>query len=260
MKQPLMRFGLVSAAFFLCTGYIVDGGDIGTPAKGGQPEYLFIDKVKKSEAASTAEMIGRALAKGRLIIFAHMERIGDPNIGDKGFTADYFAERWLAALEADFLDATPSQKRILDKLVFAGKQSIANNQERLNVKGVSWKNFLPAKWARETGQILNSMTGIVTNQPARHYRHPANAPDAAELRVLKAFTNKNYNDGKPVGEWATMGKQKIYRYFEPVPLMAPCLACHGKPKGEIDKIGFEKDGLDAGDIIGLISVSVPYED
>jgi len=56
-----------------------------------------------------------------------------------------------------------------------------------------------------------------------------------------------------------MGKQKVYRYFDPINLMPPCLACHGKPKGEKDMLGFEKDGLEAGDIIGLISVSVAVE-
>ncbi|WP_303907136.1 c-type heme family protein [Thiohalomonas denitrificans] len=56
-----------------------------------------------------------------------------------------------------------------------------------------------------------------------------------------------------------MGKQPVYRYFDPVRLMEPCLACHGKPKGELDMLGYEKDGLEAGDVIGLISVAVPIE-
>ncbi|MCK5878051.1 MAG: DUF3365 domain-containing protein [Candidatus Marithrix sp.] len=40
----------------------------------------------------------------------------------------------------------------------------------------------------------------------------------------------------------------------------PCLACHGKPKGKLDMLDFEKDGLDAGDVIGLISVSIAVEE
>ncbi len=53
-----------------------------------------------------------------------------------------------------------------------------------------------------------------------------------------------------------MGKQPVYRYYDPVTLMPPCLACHGKPKGEPDMLGFEKDGFDEGDVIGMISVTV----
>ena len=30
---------------------------------------------------------------------------------------------------------------------------------------------------------------------------------------------------------------------KPIRLMPPCLACHGKPRGELDIVQFEKDGL-----------------
>ena len=231
---------------------------IGVRAKGGHPEYLFIEKVKENEAQSTAEMISKAIGIGRLIIFAQMENITDASLGDKGFTGDVFSEQWKHALEAEFMLASSTQKRIIDKLVWAGKQAVDNNQDRLNVKGVKWKHFLPAKWAREAGLMFNSRTGIVTKQPAINYRHPSNAPDAKEIEVLTQFVKAGI-EAKPQGEFSMMGKQKIYRYFDPINLMPPCLSCHGKPKGELDILGFQKDGLDAGDVIGLISVSVAVE-
>lgn len=251
---------MAGAALLSCAGLgTATAEPIGVPAEGGTPEQLFLEKVKKEEAHGTAEIIAKALAKGRLVIFAHMPKLSDPELGDKGFTADYFAEQWLAVLEQDLIMATPAQKRILDKLVKAGKQSIDNNQERLNVKGIGWKNFLPAKWARETGVGFTAMTGILTKQPARNYRNPSNVPDAFEKQVLTKFIRKNY-DGKPYGEFAQMGTQRVYRYFEPIHLMEPCLACHGKPKGEPDRLGFKKDGLAVNDVIALISVTVPVED
>ncbi len=76
--------------------------------------------------------------------------------------------------------------------------------------------------------------------------------------MLTRFSQPGY-DGQPHGEETKMGKQPVYRYFDPVRLMEPCLACHGKPKGELDMLGYEKDGLEAGDVIGLISVAVPIE-
>lgn len=234
------------------------GNSIGIPAKGGHPEYLFLEKVNENEAHSTAEMISKAIGIGRLVIFAQMKKLTDPKLGDKGFTGDVFAKQWKAALEAEFMGASPDQERIIEKLVWAGKQAMDNNQDRLNVKGVKWKHFLPAKWAREAGLMFNSRTGIVTKQPAINYRHPSNAPDEKEIVVLTKFIEAG-SDAKPQGEFAMMGKQKIYRYFDPIHLMQPCLGCHGKPKGELDILGFEKDGLDAGDVIGLISVSVAVE-
>jgi len=259
MKRGLLRYALAGAAFFLATGFIVIGDDIGTPAPGGTPETLFLEKVTEAEARDTAAMIAEALSSGRLVIFAHMGKLTDPKLGDKGFTSDYFAERWRTGMESTLINATPAQERIFEKLVWAGRQSIDNNQDRLNVKGVGWKNFLPAKWARETGLAFNARTGIVTKQPSRYYRHPSNAPDADELEVLKRFASARY-DGKPYGEFTTMGKQRVYRYYNPIRLMEPCLACHGKPKGENDILGFSKDGLEAGDVIGAISVTVGISD
>lgn len=244
----------------LCLTTVVSAmEEVGIPAKGGFPEYLFIDKVGESEGRSTAVMISTALAKGRLIIFSHMQVLTDPEKGDKGFTGEYFLEQWRAVMEAEFMSASPGQQKILEKLMWAGKQSIDNNQDRLNVKGVKWKHFLPAKWARETGLMFNSRTGIVTKQPSINYRHPSNAPDAREIEILKTFM-ENGSMAKPMGEFAMMGKQKVYRYFDPVHLMPPCLSCHGKPKGELDMLGFKKDGLEAGDVFGMISVSVAVEE
>jgi general secretion pathway protein A len=57
-----------------------------------------------------------------------------------------------------------------------------------------------------------------------------------------------------------MGKQAIYRHMEPIRLIPPCLGCHGKPKGAPDMLGYEKDGLEAGDVIGLMSVTIAVSD
>ena len=46
---------------------------------------------------------------------------------------------------------------------------------------------------------------------------------------------------------------------EPIRLLVPCLPCHGKPKGQPDMLGFHKDGLDAGDLIGLMSVTLAVD-
>lgn len=254
-----MKKLLVLVLPFLLSPLQVNGAnEIGIPAKGGHPEYLFLEKVKESEARSTAEMISKAIGIGRLVIFAQMKKLTDPKIGDKGFTGDVFAKQWKHALEAEFMGASPTQDRIIEKLVWAGKLAMDNNQDRLNVKGVKWKHFLPAKWAREAGLMFNSRTGIVTKQPAINYRHPSNAPDTKEIEILTKFIAAGIK-AKPQGEYAMMGKQKVYRYFDPINLMPPCLSCHGKPKGELDILGFQKDGLESGDVIGLISVSVAVE-
>lgn len=249
---------LISALLFSPLLSFADDA-VGVPAKGGQPEYLFMEQVKRDIAQSSAKMIADALAIGRLIIFAQMPKIGDPTLGDKGFSADVFAEQWQNALEAQLIDITPRQEEILKKLVWAGKLSMDINQDRINTKGVKYKHFLPAKWARETGLFFNAKTGIYTKQPSVNYRHPSNAPDANEKQVLSALVVAG-GAAKATGEFTQMGKQAVYRYYDPVKLMAPCLACHGTPKGELDMLGYEKDGMSEGDVIGMISVAIAVED
>jgi general secretion pathway protein A len=234
--------------------------EVGSRAKGGYPEYLFLDKAPRAEAQSTAEKLARTVIAGRMIIFAYSGKLTDPELGDKGFSGEVFEKQWRAAVDAEMLDATPNQKRIIEKLFWAGRQVIDNNQDRLNVKGIAWKNFLPAKWEREMGQVFTARTGIIIKQPGRAYRSPVNVPDDAERAALEHFIKAGHAENAPQRIYATMGKQAVYRHMEPIRLIPPCLGCHGKPKGAPDMLGYEKDGLEAGDVIGLMSVTIAVSD
>jgi hypothetical protein len=233
--------------------------EVGIPAKGGYPEYLFIETVPSEEAHATAEMIAQAIFTGRMVIFAQMGKLTDPELGDKGYTGEVFGRQWRDAVQDIMIKASPNQERIMDKVFWAGEQAMENVQDRLNVKGVAWKHFLPARWEREMGSLLNARTGILTKQPARNYRNPANVPDEAEREVLARFVQQDF-DGKPHGAFAQMANHQVYRYMEPIRLIPPCMGCHGHPKGEPDMLGFEKDGLDVGDVIGLMSVTIGVRD
>jgi hypothetical protein len=154
----------------------------------------------------------------------------------------------------------PGYREILDNLFWAGRGVVDNNQDRLNIKGVGWKHFLPAKLAREMGQIYTARAGIVIKQPGRTYRSPINVPDQLEHSALQHYVESGRDDNKPVSGFNTMGKQAVYRHMEPIRLIPACLGCHGKPKGEPDMLGFYKDGLDAGDLIGLMGVTIAIND
>ena len=233
---------------------------VGVRAKGGQPEYLFLEKAPRAEAEATAAKLAKVVIAGRLIIFAYAKKFTDPELGDKGFSGEFFETQWRNALEDQLIDATPNQKRIIEKLFWAGRQVIDNNQDRLNVKGIAWKHFLSAKWEREMGQVFTARTGIIIKQPGRAYRNPVNVPDDMELSALQHYVDGGHGENKPRTAFTSMGKQAVYRHMEPIRLIPPCLSCHGKPKGEPDMLGFEKDGLEAGDLIGLMSVTIGVSD
>jgi Protein of unknown function (DUF3365) len=248
------------AALFALAALPAAAEQVGARAKGGFAESFFMETVPRVEAAATAEKLARAVIAARMIIFAYAGKFVDPALGDKGFSGAVFESQWRSAVEPDLIDATPSQKKIFEKLFWAGRQVIDNNQERLNTKGVGWKNFLPAKWEREMGQVFTARTGIVIKQPGRAYRSPMNAPDDTERSALEHYIKAGHAENKPLTSYAKWGKQDVYRHMEPIRLIPPCLGCHGKPRGEPDMLGFEKDGLESGDIIGVMSVTIGVSD
>lgn len=255
----MIRRVVTLAAIMLVTAHAASE-TVGAAAKGGHPEYLFLEKTPRAEAAATAERLAKTVIAARMIIFAYAGKFVDPTLGDKGFSGDFFERQWRTSVESDMIDATPNQKKILEKLFWAGRQVIDNNQDRLNVKGIGWKHFLPAKWEREMGQVFTARTGIVIKQPGRAYRSPVNVPDELERSVLQHYVDAGRGDNKPRTAFTSMGKQAVYRHMEPIRLIPPCLSCHGKPKGEPDMLGFQKDGLESGDLIGLMSVTIAVDD
>ncbi len=248
------------AAMMLMTVSTAMAEEVGARAKGGYPESFFLEKVPRAEAKATAEKLARGVIAARMIIFAYAGKFVDPALGDKGFSGEVFERQWRAALESELIDATPNQRRIFEKLIWAGRQVMDNNQDRINTKGVGWKNFLPAKWEREMGQVFTAKTGIIIKQPGRAYRSPVNVPDDAERAALVHYIKAGHAENTPLMSTAKWGKQEVYRHMEPIRLIPACLGCHGKPRGEPDMLGFEKDGLEAGDLIGVMSVTVGVSD
>ncbi len=248
------------AGLLLLTALPASAEQVGARAKGGFAESFFMEKVPRAEVAATAEKLARAVIAARMIIFAYAGKFVDPALGDKGFSGEIFESQWRSAVEPDLIDATSGQKKIFEKLFWAGRQVIDNNQERLNTKGVGWKNFLPAKWEREMGQVFTARTGIVIKQPGRAYRSPMNAPDDTERSALEHYVKAGHAENRPLTSFDKWGKQNVYRHMEPIRLIPPCLGCHGKPKGEPDMLGFEKDGLESGDLIGVMSVTIGVSD
>ena len=259
-----MKKSTIVLAVALSLGFsqavFADAGKVslGVPSVGGFPEYLFIEKVPAAEAPGVAKLLARAIIVGRVVIFRHLGKLHDAKIGDKGFTPAYFEKAWKDAMEEELFDLTASQKSAFDKLLWASRIVIDANQDRINMKGVAFKYFLPASWSREVSVIYKAKTGIVIKQPAPVYRNNYDQPDADEMAALNKARAEGF-DGKGFGHASTMGKQKIYRHYEAVAVAKGCLGCHGDPKGKIDPLGYEKEGQKVGEIRAVVSVSVPIQ-
>ena len=88
-------------------------------------------------------------------------------------------------------------------------------------------------------------------------RNSSHATDVFETQVMERFrqdaTLAEYD------EMAEFEGQGALRYVTPLRIDQSCMPCHGSPAGETDVTGYRKEGLEVGDLYGVISVVVPSE-
>jgi signal transduction histidine kinase len=103
----------------------------------------------------------------------------------------------------------------------------------------------------KSGDYIIHYTNLTT-------RKPDDSPDEFEKRALealhadpglKAYYSLEKNEG---------GSQ-VFRYVEPLYITESCLECHGDPRGELDIMGYPKEGQKIGDIAGAASIIMPAD-
>ena len=87
-------------------------------------------------------------------------------------------------------------------------------------------------------------------------RNLRSAPDDYETAALEQFERSGN------GEYYGFSEQdgaSVFRYVSAMKVSESCIECHGKPAGELDPTGYEKEGWDVGDVAGAVSVIVPTD-
>lgn len=89
-------------------------------------------------------------------------------------------------------------------------------------------------------------------------RQAANAPDEFEQRAFEAFGADAALEAYYDVGYDAEGR-RVFRYAEPLYVTETCLECHGEPVGELDQFGYEKEGMQVGDIGGAVSITEPMD-
>ena len=63
MKTGVLHGVVAGLSLAALSGQVAAADAIGVPAVGGQPEYLFLEKVPREQGRATAEMIAQAKKK-----------------------------------------------------------------------------------------------------------------------------------------------------------------------------------------------------
>lgn len=218
--------------------------------------------VYASEEAETSELLIRLVKLGRGVVSEHQELINDPSKSNKGFTGDFLAsqvaERFRSATKIDLgrLAGHP-QGNVLLSLLEAEKEVVDDAQVVINKAGVGFKGFLPAVFARKTGEKFYKKTGIRIKLTGVDYRNPTNRPDEFEADVLKLFSDSRHPKGQQYAKATMLNGKPVYRLMDPEYASASCLSCHGAPRGERDITGMRKEGWKEGELAGALSIVYP---
>jgi hypothetical protein len=225
---------------------------------------LFAMPLKAADEAETAELLITLLKVGRGVVSEHQPLINDASKGNKGFTDEFLAsqvvERFKKQTRIDLnrSSAIP-QSGLLLTLLESEKEVVAESQPVINKQGIAFKGFLPAVFARKSGEKFYRKTGIRLKLTGIDYRYPGNKPDDFEAEVLRMFADSRHPKGQRYSKATIVAGKPALRVMDPEYAAATCLNCHGSPRGERDITGMKKEGWKEGDLAGAISLVMPMK-
>lgn len=217
--------------------------------------------------ADEGQRLASLLRVGRGVISSNQELINDPAIGDKGLNSAAF----MKAVEDKYVELTgalpledgltPEQRILTEAQLASMAEIIDENQELINTKGMGFKGFIPAVFARLVNERFVEKQGAIAKvkvtAPPQLVRNRKARPDDWEAAVLQdKFASPDWEKGAAFYEEVVNDGTKDFRMLIPEYYSESCLTCHGGPKGEMDVTGFPKEGGAVGDLAGAISITL----
>ena len=206
------------------------------------------------------------LDSGRAVINENQPLFDSASKGTKGFTPEVFERQLVEVFRSrsgldlnDLASARVSTKavRLLRSLVSVSKQVVAEAQGQINRSDGTFSGLIPAVFGARAAAQFTKQTRVRLKQTALAPRNPVNAPDPFEQAALRDFADPAYPREKTITE--VTARSGALRLMFPLYATRHCLDCHGEPKGEIDKTGYPKEGLQLGHNAGAISVVIPVK-
>lgn len=215
-----------------------------------------------ADSREVADQLITLFRVGHTVVSDHQSLINDPSKGFKGFTAETFGAkviegfRHMTGLDLAQPQGIPNAHLLL-ALLESQKEVIDQAQITINFKGVAFKGFVAALFARRTADRFYAKTGIRFKLTSPVYRFAGNKPDDFEAEVLRLFSDPRYPKGQPYRKMTILEGKPVFRILDPEYASSSCLYCHGSPKGERDITGGKKEGQKEGDLAGAISLVMP---
>ena len=219
------------------------------------------------EDATIAQHLAEMLRDARTIISNNQSRINDPEIGDKGLTAQVVLDQAIQTYKKNTgvdpmtVDPSSRDRRLLRAMMGAITEVMDANQSTINAKGIGFKAFIPAVFGRLVGEsfarLANGEAELKVTAPPELVRNRKARPDGFEENIIKTkLLDSAWPRGQPYSEMTDAKGRPAYRVMVPEYYAASCLTCHGTPKGEMDITGYPKEGAKQDDLGGVISITL----
>lgn len=139
---------------------------------------------------------------------------------------------------------------------------VDNNQDQINRNDDGTfrsKALVCVVAAKSVSTLFTENTDYVIHFVQESPRLKRSTPDEFEQTAFDAFAEDP--DRKAYYGVVTdkISGERMFRYAEPLYVTQTCLECHGEPAGELDQFGFEKEGMQLGDVGGIMSIIEPMQ-
>lgn len=224
-------------------------------------------RAASDDDAAIAKSLADMLRAARQVISNNQARINDPNLGDKGLSGHVVLDQAIeiyrknTGTDPASFDPASRQGRLLRAQMDAIVETTDANQATINAKGVGFKAFIPAVFARLVNEAFetraNNEAQVKVTAPEQLVRNRKARPDAWETEVISSkLLQPDWSRGQSYAANTQIKDRQAFRMMMPEYYSTSCLSCHGSPKGETDITGYPKEGGKEGDLGAIISVTL----
>jgi hypothetical protein len=224
-------------------------------------------RAASDDDATIAKSLADMLRAARQVISNDQARINDPSLGDKGLSGHVVLEQAIeiykknTGADPENFDSASRQGRLLRTQMDAIVEAADASQTTINAKGVGFKAFIPAVFARVVNEAFeeraNSEAQVKVTAPEQLIRNRKARPDAWETEVIRSkLLQPDWPRGQAYSADTRVNNREAFRVMIPEYYTSSCLSCHGSPKGETDVTGYPKEGGKEGDLGAVISVTL----
>lgn len=234
--------------------------------------FLFISAISSPASALTntqiAEEITALFLAFKIVIHDAQPQINQLGVGDKGLNAK--AVKAAAMLQYEKVNGRPftfSTDPLLNqaqKNIIASANTIIDNiQPLINNPDIGFKGIITAIFTRKLATEFSQRSKIIRfkfTAPDHLLRSEKNRADTWESQTFQQhFLQSDWPENTPHAATipaAGSPTDNEFRWMFPLYHQAGCLSCHGHPAGELDKVGFIKEGANLGDLAGALSIVI----